>query len=90
MNPLIFFYRDFNIPQNLFGKFACRRADGENHIRRVEVGDCPEITLVKLGFRVQTAPRHERVCDAVRKRFDKGVFQERIVALFKRHTFGIV
>ncbi|MCD8099407.1 MAG: hypothetical protein LUE06_02340 [Oscillospiraceae bacterium] len=66
MFALIFFYRDFNLPQYLSADFADRRAKGGNRVRGVEVEDAQKILVFKIILRLQVAAGHQRVGDADR------------------------
>lgn len=54
----------FNLPQNLLVNIADRSTEGSNGLRGVKIKDTQEILMIKVGSRLHTAARHQRIGDA--------------------------
>lgn len=83
MLALIVFYRDFDLPQDLFADLAHRCAEGVCRVRGVEVEDAEEVLMLKEGFRLHAAAGHKGVGDADRCGFFEGCFFVVVIILLQ-------
>ncbi|MCL2516943.1 MAG: hypothetical protein FWF15_00135 [Oscillospiraceae bacterium] len=53
--PLIFFYYEFYIAQDLLREFACRRSERVYHVRGVKFINIPEIVVIEIVGSIKPA-----------------------------------
>jgi len=80
---LVVFYRDLDLPQDLFADLAHRCAEGVYGIRGVEIEDAEEVLMLKEIFRLHAAAGHERVSDADRCGVFEGHFYVEFIILLQ-------